>query len=97
MSRGKIVSFRVADEHYAQLVTRSAKGGSPGAFARELMLQALHAERVVDGIQSRLDRQQEQVLELRTDLHVTLRAALIAFGRMEPERAKEWVSRTLKG
>ena len=97
MSRGKIVSFRVAEEHYAQLVARSAKGGSPGAFARELMLQALHSERVVDGIQTRLDRQLEQVTELRSDLRITLRAALIAFGRLEPERAKEWVSRTLKG
>ena len=97
MSRGRIISFRVADEHYAQLVARSTNGGSPGAFARELMLQALHAERVVAGIQTRLDRQQAQVTELRSDLRVTLRAALIAFGRWEPERAKEWVSRTLKG
>ena len=97
MSRGKIVSFRVAEEHYAQLVARSTKGGSPGALARELMLQALHAERVVDGIQTRLDRQQEQVSGLRSDLRITLRAALITFGRLDPERAKEWVNRTLKG
>ena len=44
MRQGRIISFRVTDEHYALLAARSSKGGSPGSYARELMLQALHAE-----------------------------------------------------
>lgn len=96
MSQGKVISFRVADEHYAQLVARSSNGGSPGSYARELVLQALHTELVVDRIQVRLDRQEEQVAELRKDLRLVLRSALVVFGRFNHEQAKEWVQQTLK-
>ncbi len=97
MSKGKIISFRVADEHYAQLLARSTNGGSPGSYARELMLQALHTEQVVGGVQVRLDRQEEQVNELRQELRKVLRSALVVFGRFSHEQAKDWVEQTLKG
>lgn len=95
MTKGRIVSFRVAEEHFALLKARSANGGSPGSYARELMLQALHAEQVVDGIERRLDAQELKVGELRRDLRTTLRVALVVFARMTPEQATEWVNKTL--
>ena len=67
MRQGRIISFRVTDEHHALLVSRSSKGGSPGSYARELMLQALHAEHVVEGIATRLDRHEDQVTAVRRD------------------------------
>ena len=97
MSKGKIISFRVADEHYAQLVARSVNGGSPGSYARELTLQALYAEQVVGGIEVRLDRHDEQVAAMRKDLRVALRSALIVFGRLNHEQANEWVQKNLEG
>ncbi len=96
MSRGRIVSFRVTDEHYALLAARSSNGGSPGSYARELMLQALHAEAVVDGIKTRLDRQEEQVTAVRRDFRAVLRTTLVAFARLDPEQARLWVERTLR-
>ena len=97
MSKGKIVSFRVADEHYAQLVARSANGGSPGSYARELTLQALYAEQAVAGIEVRLDRHQEQVSAIRKDMRIALRSALVVFGRLTFEQADDWVRKTLEG
>ncbi len=96
MSQGRIISYRVSDEHYALLATRSSNGGSPGCYARELMLQALHAESVVEGIKSRLDRQDEQVAAVRKDFRAVLLASLVAFARLDPDRAKVWVDRTLR-
>ena len=96
MSRGRIVSFRVTDEHYALLAARSSNGGSAGSYARELMLQALHAEAVVDGIKTRLDRHEEQVTAVRRDFRAVLRTTLVAFARLDPEQARIWVERTLR-
>ena len=96
MSSGRIISFRVTDEHHALLVARSAKGGSPGSLARELMLQALHAEQVVEGITTRLDRQEDQVTAVRKDFRAALRSTLVAFARLDPEQARLWVERTLR-
>ena len=96
MRQGRIISFRVTEEHYALLVARSSKGGSPGSYARELMLQALHAEYVVEGIATRLDRQEDQVTAVRRDLRSVLRATLVAFARLDPEQARVWVERTLR-
>ena len=97
MSKGKVISFRVSDEHYALLVARSVNGGSPGSYARELMLQALHGEQITGAIQVRLDRHEGQVDELRRDLRQALRSALVGFGRFNHQQAKEWVDQTLKG
>jgi hypothetical protein len=95
MNKGRIISFRVAEEHYALLKARSAQGGSPGSYARELMLQSLHAEQVVDGIERRLDAHALQIGDLRRDLRTSLRVALVAFARMPAEQATEWVQKTL--
>jgi len=96
MRQGRIISFRVTDEHYALLVSRSSKGGSPGSYARELMLQALHAEHVVEGIATRLDRHEDQVTAIRRDFRAILRATLVTFARLDPEQARMWVDRTLR-
>ena len=91
MSQGRIISFRVADEHYALLNERSAQGGSPGSYARELMLQSLYDETVIQELRLRMDQQAEQLSALQRDIRVALRAALVAFGRFDPERAGKWV------
>ena len=96
MSSGRIISFRVTEEHHALLLARSANGGSPGSLARELMLQALHAEQVVAGISTRLDRQEDQVAAVRRDFRAALRSTLVAFARLDPEQARLWVDRTLR-
>ena len=96
MSQGRIISFRVTDEHYALLAARSVNGGSPGSYARELMLQALHAEHVVAGIQTRLDRQAEQLTTIRKDFRAVLHATLVAYAQLDPEQARIWVERTLR-
>jgi hypothetical protein len=95
MSKGRIVSFRVAEEHYQLLQSRSANGGSPGSYARELMLQSLHAEQLVQGVERRLDSQELQMAELRKDLRNTLRVVLLVVGRLAPEQASEWVQKAL--
>lgn len=94
MRQGRIISFRVTDEHHALLVARSSKGGSPGSYARELMLQALHAEHAVEGIATRLDRHEDQMTAIQRDLREILRAMLATFARLDREQALPWVERT---
>lgn len=96
MRRGKVVSFQLSEEHYALLISRRAKGASAGSYARELMLRALHAETTVDAIEVRLGRQEQQIETLRKELRFVLRGALVAFGRLDPERATEWVNNVMR-
>lgn len=95
MSKGRIVSFRVAEEHYELLRARSVNGGSPGSYARELMLQALHAEQLMHGVERRLETQELQIADLRKDLRTLLRVVLLVVGRLSPEQALEWVQKAL--
>ena len=74
MKRGRIISFRVAQEHYEVLAARSGNGGSPGSYARELMLQALHSEYVVEGIKGRLDQHENRLADMQDNLARMLRA-----------------------
>lgn len=89
MKRGKIVSFRLAEEHYQLLVARSTNGGSPGSCARELMLQALHAESSFEDLKSRLDEQQQSLTKLQSSLFRAFRAALIIFGKFGSKQAAD--------
>jgi hypothetical protein len=95
MSKGRVVSFRVAEDHYQSLLSRSANGGSPGSYARELMLQSLHSEQLVQGVERRLDSHELEMAELRKDLRNTLRVLLLVVGRLPPEQAAEWVQKAL--
>lgn len=92
--RGKIVSFRVAEEHYDLLVARSANGGSPGSCARELMLQALHAEPMAE-LKSRLDEQQLSLDQLQSSQIRMFRAALIIFGKFGTKQAVDLTRKIL--
>ena len=91
MSQGRIISFRVADEHYALLTGRSVHGGSPGSYARELMLQSLYDETVIQELRLRMDQQGEQLNGIQREIRTALLAALITFARLDPERARKWV------
>lgn len=89
MRRGKVVSFRVAEEHYQLLMARSAQGGSPGSLARELMLQALHSDSMVDEIKSHFDQQRIALTELQSSLFRAFRAALVIFGKFGSKQAAD--------
>lgn len=95
MRRGKVISFQLPEEQYSLLVSRCAKGASPGSYARELMLRALHAETTVDAIEVRLAHQQKQLDALRSDLRFVLRSSLVAFGRIDADKANEWVNNVM--
>lgn len=96
MRHSRVITYRVSEEHHALLSSRAEQGGSPGSVARELMLRALHEETLLGGVQQRLDRQDQQVADLRKDLRVVLRSALVFFAKLNPDQAKEWVSQALK-
>jgi hypothetical protein len=59
------------------------------------MLQSLHSEQLVQGVERRLDSQELEMAELRKDLRNTLRVLLLVVGRLPPEQAAEWVQKAL--
>lgn len=91
-----VISFRLDPAHHALLVEQAGASTSPGAYARELVLRALHQQLLTAALEDRLRAITEHQEQLRKDVRLTLQAVIAAAAKLPPEEAQEYVKRILR-
>ncbi len=91
-----VVSFRLDPTHFAQLAEQAGSKASVGAFARELVLRALHQEQWSATIDERLRLVVDHQIQLRRDIRLTLQAIIAGAAKLPAEEAQEYVKRILR-
>lgn len=91
-----VISFRLDPAHHALLVEQAGASASAGAYARELVLRALHQQLLSATLDERLRQVEQQQNELRKDIRLTLQAIIAGAAKIQAEEAQEYVRRILR-
>ena len=91
-----IMSFRLDPAHFAALVEQAGAKASAGAYARELVIRAIHQQQLVEALDGRLRIVAEQQAGLRKDVRLLLQAIVRSVGKVPPEQVIEIVERILR-